>query len=297
MPAAEVDLDAALVRALLAEQFPDLEALPLDLVANGWDNAVFRLGDDLCVRLPRRQAAAPLVEHEQRWLPSLAPTLPLPIPAPVRSGGPSRTEGFPWAWSVCPWLPGRIALEAPPADAVEAAVVLGHFVAALHRPAPADAPPNPYRGVPLSDRTERLLQAVARLGDAVDGAAIVERWEALVVTPPWSGPPLWLHGDLHAANVLVDGGRVSAVIDFGDVTAGDPATDLALAWLLFGDDDGARRAFRHAAGDVDDDTWRRAEGWALALGLAFLANSADNPAFAGLGRRTIDVVLRDTRQP
>jgi aminoglycoside phosphotransferase (APT) family kinase protein len=298
-PAAEVDIDSALVRELLAEQHADLAALPLRLVANGWDNAIFRLGDDLAVRLPRREMAATLVIHEQRWLPLVAPTLPLPVPVPVRAGEPSEVLGYPWAWSVCPWLAGGVALHATLADRVDAARTIGGFLAAMHRPAPADAPHNPWRGVPLAHRTDRLHECLARIGDNVDAPAIVAAWEELVATPPWPRSPVWLHGDMHPANVLVDdGGRVCAVIDFGDMTAGDPATDLGIAWMLFGDDDRARAAFRIAAGGddaVDDDTWQRGRGWALAIGVALVASSADDEAYTRLGHATISAAVRGDR--
>lgn len=291
-PPAEVEVDDALVHALLSEQHPDLASLPVRLVTNGWDNAVFRVGDELAVRLPRRALAAALVEHEQRWLPTLAPTLPLPIPAPVRRGAPSARHGYPWAWSVVEWFHGGIALDTPPADPLAAADVLGRFVAALHRPAPDDAPRNPYRGIALAQRTGLLHDAVRRLDGVVDGAAALARWADLLTTPRWSAPPVWVHGDLHPNNVVVRNGAVVAVIDFGDLTAGDPATDLALAWMLFPADDDARAVFCDASGVASDpDTWRRAEAWALALGLAILAGSADNAAFTDLGRRTVTAVL------
>jgi aminoglycoside phosphotransferase (APT) family kinase protein len=289
MPAAEVDVSDIVVGGLLAEQFPDLAHLELTELAYGWDNAIFRLGDHLTVRLPRRVLAAQLVEHEQRWLPELAGTLPLPIPAPVRIGRPGA--GYPWAWSVCPWFPGVIALQEPPADMFEAAATLGAFVAALHHEAPIDAPANPYRGVPLAQRDEVVRDRAQQLSDLIDAPAVVRCWGDLAATRPWDGPPLWLHGDLHPANVLVHEGRISAVIDFGDITAGDPATDLAVAWMLFPVE--ARTVFRAAAGNVDDHTWTRARGWALSLGLAYLANSADNPMFARLGERVLAAVLAD----
>lgn len=289
MPSAEVDVGVDVVRTLLAEQFPDLAELELVELAYGWDNAIFRLGDDLTVRLPRRALAAQLVEHEQRWLPTLATRLPLPIPAPLRAGRPGA--GYPWSWSVCPWLPGVIAARTAPADPFEAARTLGGFLAALHHPAPSDAPANPYRGVPLAERDDVTRERVQQLADLVDAPAVLARWSDLASSPTWDAPPLWLHGDLHPANVLVDDGRVSAVIDFGDITAGDPATDLAVAWMLFPSE--ARPTFRAAAGDIDDDTWARACAWALSLALAYLASSADNPMFARLGERVLAEVLAD----
>jgi aminoglycoside phosphotransferase (APT) family kinase protein len=297
MPAAEVELTVELVRALVAEQFPDLldEVVP---VANGWDNGVFRLGATLSVRLPRRSMAAPLVEHEQRWLPTLAPRLPLAIPVPVRAGSPSAELGYPWRWSICPWFEGeRVAIAGELTGAEQAAMAgdLGRFVGALATPAPADAPFNPFRGVPLAARDgvfrERVVQLVGEAWFDADG--VVEVWDGALASPVWSGPPVWLHGDLHPANVLVGADRrIAAVLDFGDLTAGDPATDLAAAWMFFpsGDD---RAAFRSAAGGVDDATWARARGWALNHAVACLANSADEPVVNAMGRRTLSIVLAD----
>src|SRR5947209_5391215 len=202
MPAAEVDVDEALVRRLLAEQCPKLAGRPLRLVAFGWDNVVYRLGDDLVVRLPRRQVAAVLIENEQRWLPQLAAHLPLPIPAPVFAGRPG--SGYAWHWSVTPWFDGDNALQTPPADPLDAAFVLGRFCAALHRPAPSDAPANPVRGGPLTTRQTLLESALAAAGAcaAVDCAAVQARWNELAARPPWSGPSVWLHGDLHPGNIV-----------------------------------------------------------------------------------------------
>jgi aminoglycoside phosphotransferase (APT) family kinase protein len=287
MPAAEVDIDAALVHRLLQAQHPDLAHLPITPLAFGWDNAIFRLGDDWVVHIPRRQMVADLVRGLHRWLPALAPTLPLPIPVPVRTGEPD--DGFPWPWSVCAYLPGAPALDAPPADPEAAAVVLGSFVAALRRPAPPDAPLNPYRGVPLAERDPAMRGWVAQLGSLIDGPAVLRYWDARLTVPPWSEPPQWLHGDLHPGNVLVHDGRLSAVIDFIDLTGGDPATDLIAAWMFFPAE--LRPVFRAAAGDIDRDTWARAEGWALSFAVAVLANSADNPPYAALGQRTLDAVL------
>jgi len=286
MPIAEVDIGAPLVRALLDEQCPELAGLKIIELAAGWDNAVFRLGEELTVRLPRRALAATLVEHEQRWLPGLAATLPLPIPSPVRIGRPGA--GYPWSWSVCRWLPGAIALRAPPVDPFEAAETLGAFLSALHREAPPDAPASSFRGVPLAQREGAVRQRAAQLADVIDAGAVLKCWAELSSAPTWSGPPLWLHGDLHPANVLVHEGRVSAVIDFGDITSGDPATDLAVVWMMFPAE--ARPVFRTAAGNHDDATWARARAWALSLALAYLARSADNPMFARLGADVLQAV-------
>jgi aminoglycoside phosphotransferase (APT) family kinase protein len=293
-PAAEVAIELALVRALVDQQHPDLAHLRLVDVGSGWDNSLYRLGAELAVRLPRRVLAAPLIEHEQRWLPELAPRLPLPIPVPVRVGRPGR--GFPWSWSVVPWLTGRPAAVEPPHDAAAAAVTLAAFVCALHRPAPDDAPSNPVRGVPLVDRAAAVHARVTDLDGLVNRVAVLDVWDEVVRTPTWSGSPLWIHGDLHPGNVLVDRGRISAVIDFGDLTAGDPATDLSIAWTLLPAT--ARRIFRTSvtglSDGIDGNTWIRARGWALALGLAFLASSRDDELMSLMGRTAIDAVLSET---
>ncbi len=292
MPAAELDVSPGLVRRLLAAQQPDLAHLALEVMANGWDNAMYRVGDVLVARLPRRQVAAGLIVHEQRWLPALQPRLPLPVPAPVRAGRPA--PGYPWPWSIVPFLPGRAASRNPPADWRDAAISLGRFLAALHTPAPPDAPANALRGVPLSDRSARLTEHLSAVSGLADDRAVTRAWEAALAAPAWDEPAVWLHGDLHPANIMVHRGRISGVIDFGDITSGDPATDLSVAWMLlparYRDD--LRNAYR-AAGQraASDGTWARARGWALALSLAMLANSADNPEIAGIGHRTLTAVL------
>lgn len=287
MPAAEHEVTEALVRALLQDQHADLAERPLGLAAHGWDNVIFRLGDDLAVRLPRREMAAVLVEHEQRWLPAMAERLPIPIPAPVRAGDPAL--GYPWRWSICRWFPGSMAADVPLADHDREARRLGEFVAALHTAAPPEAPPNSFRGMPIGDLSERVDRNLAILGDRVDGPRVRALWADLVGTAPWAGPPQWLHGDLHAANVVVRDGSIAAVIDFGDITGGDPAVDLAVAWMLFEGD--ARAAFRAVCGTPDDATWRRGHAWALHFALVYLANSADNARFARMGTSLLDAVL------
>lgn len=293
MPRAEVDITAELARRLIARQFPDLAQVPINLLASGWDNVLFRVGDDLVARLPRRQVAVPLIEAEQRWLPDLAARLPLPIPAPVRCG--QADDDFPWPWSICPFVPGTSVLDLVEdggslADPERDAARLGGFTAALHQPAPPDAPENEYRGVPLVDRDERFRSHVVALRPLIDPDAPLAAWEVALAVPPWRGPGVWIHGDLHPGNVIADERRISSVVDFGDLTSGDPATDLAAAWMFF--DGPARDAFRSSSG-ADGDSWARARGWALCLGVATAANSADNPAFTNHGLRTIAAVLDD----
>jgi aminoglycoside phosphotransferase (APT) family kinase protein len=292
MPAAEVDVSPELVRRLLAAQHPDLAHLPVEVMANGWDNVMCRVGDTLVARLPRREVAARLLVNEQRWLSVLEPRLPLPVPAPVRAGRPGL--GYPWPWSIVPFLPGKVASRNPPADPRDAAVGLGRFLGALHTPAAPDAPVNLHRGIPLADRTATVIRNLSVLGELVDRRAVMRAWETAAAAPTWRGSPVWLHGDLHPANILVHRDRISGVIDFGDITSGDPATDLSVAWMLLPAEhhDAFRNTYQTAAEhEVDDHLWVRARGWALALSLAFLAHSADNPLIAEIGHHTINAVL------
>ena len=291
MPAAEVEIDVDLVRSLLREQLQELASQRLIDAGEGWDNKLFRLGDNFVVRFPRRQAAAVLIEHEQRWLPVLAPQLPLPVPAPVRVGRPGC--GFPWAWSVAPWFPGETADTLANEHTEAVAARLGEFLVALHQPAPADAPLNPLR-TSLSSRSEMFVERLQRCGRQIDRVSAFATWRSALVAPEWPGPSLWLHGDLHPRNLVVNNGRLTAVIDFGDLTAGDPAVDLAVAWML---PEHARASFRRTVNRMtdwlDDGVWQRARGWALSFSVAYLANSLDNPRMGSIGHRTIAAVLAD----
>lgn len=287
MPAAELDVTPDLVRDLLAAQHPDLlEGREISVFANGWDNAMLRLGDDLLVRLPRRELAARLVEHEQAWLPLLADRLPAPIPAPVRTGVPS--PGYPWSWSVLPWLPGHpLASATAPEHGETVAAELGRFLAALHTPAPGDVWTSPYRGGPLRDRRPDVE---GRIREHATGATqpLLDRWSALIALPDPPDPRLWVHGDAHPLNVLVEAGHLAAVIDWGDLCAGDPAGDLIGAWLAF--DPPAADAMRAAYDDAAthsldlDQLWLRAEAWAIHITTMILANSEDHPDLDAVGR-------------
>lgn len=291
-PEAELALDVPLVQTLLQEQHPDLAHLPMTAVGEGWDNAVFRLGSELAVRLPRREATASLIEHEQRWLPELERRLPLSVPTPVRIG--RAGSGLPWSWSVVPWFEGQTVFESATADRQRLAAPLGRFLRALHQPAPADAPHNPWRSIPLDARTARLHEHLDQLHDSVNRDRILAVWDRLVVTPRWPGPPMWIHGDLHPGNLLLSGGGLTAVLDFGDVCAGDPATDLSVMWMLLQPEHRAElfsACGRSRSNRPDDDVWRRARGWALALGVAYVAHGRDGDALTALGRRTIEAAL------
>jgi aminoglycoside phosphotransferase (APT) family kinase protein/GNAT superfamily N-acetyltransferase len=281
------------VRRLLAAQHPDLADLPLRLVAHGWDNVSYRLGDDHVVRLPRRAQGAPLVRNEQRWLPELAPRLPLPIPVPVRTGEPAA--GYPYPWSVVPWFDGEPA-DTTPLAALSAAV-LGRFLGALHVPAPGAAPANPHRGGPFGDRVDLVHERLAALPDTEVAASALDLDVLRTVVEEAAAAPVaeqrvWLHGDLHPRNLLVADAQLTAVLDWGDLCAGDPATDLAVAWLLL--DAHGRTVLRTSHGGIDDATWARARGWAVHLGAMLLLHGlGDDERFAAVGRQALQAVVHD----
>lgn len=297
MHVGEVQTDEALVRRLLAAQFPEWASLPIERVRSaGTDNALYRLGDELVVRLPRIDWAVGAVDKECRWLPKLAPHLPLPVPAPLAMGEPG--EGYPWHWSVCPWLEGENATLDRITDPCRFATDLARFIVALQRIDATDGPHsgehNVSRGVPLAARDASTRAAIAQLEGLVDTQAATARWEAARAAPVWDGPPTWIHADLQSGNLLVVDGRLSAVIDFGCMGAGDPACDMIVAWTLFTAD--ARAAYR-AALPVDDATWARGRGWALSFGVGALSYYKDtNPTLAGIARHAITEVLGDTQR-
>ncbi|MCL8014433.1 aminoglycoside phosphotransferase family protein [Streptomyces sp. AS02] len=267
----EIEMTAELIRDLLHDQHPDLAERPVRLGARGWDNQLWRLGDDLAVRLPwATQGADELLRKEHAWLPGLAPSLPLPVPVPQRLGEPS--ERFPRPWIVTTWVPGSPADRDPVTRGAEAADTLAAFLTALHRPAPNGAPSGRDRGGALADHTEgfaRQLASAVEMGLVPDPDAVRAVWEDAVAAPRWTGPAVWLHADLHPANVLTADGTICGVIDFGALCAGDPACDLAAAWILL--PDGAEDRFHAAYRPTPDAaTLRRARGWAVGRALSGL---------------------------
>ncbi len=280
----ELPTDAALVRRLLAAQFPEWADLPVEHVpSSGTVNALYRLGDDMVVRLPRMDWGAGGVAKDREWLPRLAPLLPVPIPVPLAQGAPGRE--FPWEWGIYPWLEG----EHPDCDGD--AESLAAFVGALHRVDLRGGPPA-RRGRPLAEvQDESAREALLQLGGSIDAGAATAAWDAALEAPQWDGPPVWIHGDLLPANLLVRDGRLTGVIDWGSVGVGDPAVDMIAAWGALTAD--GRDDFRERLG-VDDATWARGRGWALSIGLIALPYYVDtNPVFAGTARRLIREVLAD----
>ena len=281
-------IDTDLVRRLVDAQFPEWRHLPVSPVAfGGWDNRTFHLGDEMTVRLPSAAAYSLQVEKEQRWLPKLAPLLPLPIPTPLAMGKPA--EGYPWHWSIYRWIEGETAKNARIDDLVAFALSLADFLVALRGIDPAVGPApgqhNFHRGGPLTVYDGEARQAVAALEGRIDTQAATAVWEAALAAT-WSGSPVWFHGDVASGNLLVEDGRLSAVIDFGTSGVGDLSCDLAIAWTFFEEE--SREAFR-ARIAVDDATWARGRGWALWKALITAANQAE----VERQRQVIDDVLAD----
>ncbi len=294
MPTTEVTAD--LVRDLLRDQHPDLAGLPIREVAGGWGNQMWRLGDELTVRMQRMDPTPELQLKERRWLPVLAPRLPLPVPAPVRFGEPSGR--FPKHWTVMTWVPGEPLDHGTISRGAHAADTLADFLRALHVEAPADAPIAADRGAHPRDCTggfEEFLEAVALDSLADDVRAV---WDDAVAARAWEGPPVWVHGDLHPANVLVSEGTLSGIVDFGDLFAGDPAWDLAAAWVLLPAGTAAR--FFESYARADEAAIRRARGLAAmkSLFLILMGQNGDQglpggkPHWGPAGRAALDRVLR-----
>jgi aminoglycoside phosphotransferase (APT) family kinase protein len=291
MHAGEIETDVALVRRLLTGQFPQWAGLPVEPVASyGTDHAIYRLGDDLTVRLPRIGWATAQAAKEATWLPRLAPHLPLAVPVQVAMG--HSAEGYPFDWSVYEWLPGKDASAAID-DLDQAAVDLAAFVTALRRIDTTGAPARPpqSRGGPLAEGDVAFRRSIERLGDRIDGAAALRSWEESLAAPPWDGAEVWLHGDLLPGNLLVVDGRLSAVIDFGGLNVGDPACDLLPAWNVF---TGTGRPRFRAELAVDDASWLRGRGWALYQAVLALPYYWDtNPAMIRQASHALTQVLAD----
>lgn len=285
----EADIDIALVKRLLASQFPQWSNLPIKPITSlGTDNVIYRLGNDMSIRLPRIEEAAANIDKECRWLPKLHPMLPLPIPLPLGKGEPG--EGYPYAWSIYQWLDGENAAMSPITNLHQAAIDLGKFVATLHKIETTNAP-FANRGLPLASRDEETRAAIDCLHDQFDTNKVWKIWNSALAISPWQGSPRWVHGDLHESNLLAHDGKLTAVIDFGCAGVGDPACDMMVAWTLLSNE--TRKLF-HEIIQVDDATWARGRGWALTFGIVALPYyEKTNPILASIARKTIENVLTD----
>ncbi|WP_405792347.1 aminoglycoside phosphotransferase family protein [Streptomyces sp. NBC_01506] len=292
-PDGRAGIDAALVKRLIAAQFPQWSALPVTPVeVDGWDNRTYRLGDAMTVRLPSAAGYVPSVAKENEWLPRLAPQLDVAVPTVLGLGVPG--EGYPFPWSVRRWLPGETARPERIGDMARFAVEVAEFLLALQR---CDATGGPvagehsaYRGAPPAHYDEDTRRCLAALKGRMDTDRATAVWEAALAAE-WRGAPVWFHGDIAFGNLLVGDGQLTAVIDFGQSGVGDPACDLVIAWVMFSGD--SRAAFRQAVGQ-DDGTWARARGWALWKALLLLAENIDtDQELAAANRQVIDEVLAD----
>ncbi|HTW10417.1 MAG TPA: aminoglycoside phosphotransferase family protein [Acidimicrobiales bacterium] len=288
-PPAEAELDDALVRQLLQSQFPAWATLELTHVDGGWNNEMYRLGADLAVRVPRRLIGAQRVERQHRWLPLLAPRLPLPIPVPVGKGEPGFS--YPWRWSVVPWFDGRPASVSSPPKRTVATGLLTTFLRALWGCDSSGGPVDDLRGTPLRLRDEQLRSTVGLLRPVLASTGqILGVWHDALRLPEWDGLPKWLHGDLHPGNILVRQGALVAVIDFEHMGAGDPACDLLVAWTLLGPPE--RQLLRDEL-EIDDATWLRGRGWAIEFGARALAYSAPSAPLWRVGHTALTETMAD----
>ncbi|HEX4146555.1 MAG TPA: aminoglycoside phosphotransferase family protein [Pirellulales bacterium] len=286
-------IDVPLVKRLVADQFPnwaDLAIVPVTV--DGHDNRTFRLGDEMSVRVPGTRQYAAHVPTEQEWLPKLAPHLPLPIPTPLALGKP--TSQLPWHWSVNRWLQGDTVAECRIDDLTQLARDLATFLTKLRAIDAKDAPPpgpvNFFRGGDLSVYDGETRGSIDELRERVDVRAATAVWDSALETT-WISAPVWIHGDVAAGNLLVDRGKLSGVIDFGQLAAGDPACEVTIAWTLFAGE--SREAFRREIA-LDEATWTRGRGWGLWKAMLELRRHRDtDPPEGARWQRVIDEILSD----
>lgn len=289
-----IQIDTSLVLDLITTQFPHWRNLPVRRVdRDGWDNSTFRLGDDMKVRLPTSAKYVPQVAKEYHWLPRLAPLLPIPVPAPVALGAP--TDVYPWPWAIYRWLKGDTANPQRIDDQRKFATDLARFLLALQRIDAADGPPagphSFYRGGSLSVYDSDARRSLTVLRDEINTDEAIAVWEDALAAE-WRGPPVWVPGDVAAENLIVENGRLCAVIDFGCCAVGDPACDLTIAWTLLSV--AARETFRTKL-SADESTWIRARGWALWKALLILEMKPGKGADHDQARIIIETVLAEHR--
>lgn len=293
LPDADIRIDEALVSRILSVAAPSLAHHTPVPSGEGFDAVVYRVGPSHAVRLPRRDVASALIEAEQRWLPTLCETVATATPVALIAG--RATEAFPRPWSLVPWIEGETVATQPVSGRRPLAAPLAAFIASFHRAAPASAPQNAYRGGALAHRDHAMRERLAS-GMIADSAALAEVWDQALRAPEWSGMPLWLHGDLHPENLICRDGELAGVIDFGDLTAGDPSTDVATAWLTL-DAAGREEFFAgfEPSYDVDGPLLERAQGWALLIASAMAVHAADHPELSAVARHTFEQLLAEER--
>jgi aminoglycoside phosphotransferase (APT) family kinase protein len=282
-PPAEVHIDAAVARSLVQAQYPEFAILNIEHVDAGWDNAMFRLGPEFAIRLPRRSAAAELIRREQVWLPTVARLVPIPVPLPLCVGVPGC--GYPWFWSIVPWIEGEPADVAAPSP--DEATRVAQFLRALHVQAPVEAPASSWRGVPLRQRAASVEERLGRLANQTEliTSRIWNTWRCALAAAE-DTRPTWIHGDLHSRNVLVREGRITGVVDWGDICSGDRATDLAAVWMLISDRGARERAILEYHPDAA--TVLRAKGWAVVFAALLMDTGLqDRPRHAAIGDATL----------
>ena len=273
-PKAQIDIHEGLVRELVDSQFPEFSDYSIRFLSEGYDNSNYKLGNSYLIRLPRRKLGAELIKHEIEWLPKLGYKLPIQIPSPKKVGAP--TNAYPWSWTIVPFFDGHSALEKS-LDEPEIKRFV-QFLKKLHHINPEGVPENPYRNVPLSEKSK----SVARKNEHLESGSmeIKNLWEQTILEPIDCKPSL-IHGDLHPDNIIINNGKIEAVIDWGDITKGDPATDLASLWMLI-EDPGIRDIAFEKYG-ASDSTILRSKGWAIFYGINFLTI----PKYKALGNRIL----------
>ncbi len=292
-PAAEISIDESLIRSLVQQQFPRLSDLPLTYLNEGWDNVMYRLGDEYLIRIPRRQQAVPFIEREQRWLRQLAPHLPLPTPVPLHLG--MAQDNYPWPWSIVSWQDGKMAAGQNIVDSEAERLAL--FLQTLHQfPVPEAPPHNPQRSCTLSAKADGTQQRMDTfLASGLISTDIINHWEKAVELNCPDNQRSLIHGDLHPKNILVQDGSITAIIDWGDFTLGDPATDLAIIWMLFSKKQVRTNALQTY--QADQELVGRAIGWAIFFGTILLdIGLGGDELFLEVGQKTL-ANLSDTDWP
>ena len=284
----QVDVDVDIVRGLLAEQRSDLADLPIrPVVSTGTVNALFRIGADFVVRLPLQDHWEEGIEREWRWIPWLSRRITAArLPEPIFKG--IANDAFPFSWSIYRWIEGAPYDDELVDDETDVARQLSRYVLELRAlEIPAAAPEGGRE--PLAVLDENTREAIEEAGTVIDAPRAMSVWDQALRTPPWDGMPVWIHGDLLRPNLIVRDGQLEAVIDYGYIGVGDPATDLIPAWAVFGP--AGRTAYREALGP-DETTWARGRGIALHQAAMIIPYYAEtNPAFVELARRTIEQII------